>query len=375
MAIQSYEVAYSTDKVNYTALTNVQSVNLRLGREALVDNYSASTGTVVLRYPTGFASPIAALVSGTWIRIKNTTTGRTQWIARINDVEVSYDIPYKSGVGNGDYVTLQLEGALAAWARANGNNYSMLSNPVDAQADFAQAQTNLSMFKSFGGVGVPAVLGASTVTTSWADWINKTNATINGRIFDNNGALWWNGTYQIDPSTINFSDTTNNATNQVYDQINYESLGQNFFTQVTISPEGLAAQVASSGSAPYRNLGLATFNGSTGQALDLANYLLNNYKTPVNSISSISCLANAQSSMQLDALGTSTGANLWSCISKRVSVTFRGQTVYGVIEGVSLSATPESARYTFYLSPADLNAYLLLNDTVFGRLDFNKLGY
>jgi hypothetical protein len=42
---------------------------------------------------------------------------------------------------------------------------------------------------------------------------------------------------------------------------------------------------------------------------------------------------------------------------------------------MALSATPESARYTFYLSPADLNAYLILNDTVFGRLDFNKLGY
>ena len=49
--------------------------------------------------------------------------------------------------------------------------------------------------------------------------------------------------------------------------------------------------------------------------------------------------------------------------------------MFGVVEGVALSATPEGARYTFYLSPADLNAYMQLNDSVFGRLDFNKLGY
>jgi hypothetical protein len=205
--------------------------------------------------------------------------------------------------------------------------------------------------------------------------MNKTVASLNGRIYDNNGFLYIWAKSEIVASTINFSDTTNNSTNQVYDKINYESLGQNFFTQVTVTPDGLAAQVASSGSLPYRNLALSTFNSTTGQALDFANYLLNTYKTPVNSVASVSCIANAQTSMQLDALGTVGGTNLWSCISKRVSVSFRGQTVYGVIEGVSLSAVPGSARYTFYLSPADLNNYLTLNDAVFGRLDYNRLGY
>jgi hypothetical protein len=48
---------------------------------------------------------------------------------------------------------------------------------------------------------------------------------------------------------------------------------------------------------------------------------------------------------------------------------------YSIIEGVRVTATPESSRYTFYLSGADLNNYLILNDTVFGTLDNNKLGY
>jgi hypothetical protein len=62
-------------------------------------------------------------------------------------------------------------------------------------------------------------------------------------------------------------------------------------------------------------------------------------------------------------------------IGARVSVTFRGTVYYSIIEGVRVTATPESSRYTFYLSGADLNNYLILNDTVFGTLDNNKLGY
>jgi hypothetical protein len=59
----------------------------------------------------------------------------------------------------------------------------------------------------------------------------------------------------------------------------------------------------------------------------------------------------------------------------QVNVTFRGTVFTCIIEGVSMTATPESSRYTFYLSGADLNAYLILDNTVFGTLDNNKLGY
>jgi hypothetical protein len=56
-------------------------------------------------------------------------------------------------------------------------------------------------------------------------------------------------------------------------------------------------------------------------------------------------------------------------------VTFRGTTVTCLIEGISLTATPEGARYTYDVSGADLNNYLVLDDAVFGKLDNNKLGY
>jgi hypothetical protein len=40
-----------------------------------------------------------------------------------------------------------------------------------------------------------------------------------------------------------------------------------------------------------------------------------------------------------------------------------------------MSARPGGASFTYYVSGADLNAYLILDNTTFGRLDYNKLGY
>ena len=59
----------------------------------------------------------------------------------------------------------------------------------------------------------------------------------------------------------------------------------------------------------------------------------------------------------------------------RVIVEFRGTTFNCIIEGVTISGTPEMSRYTFALSSAEQNNYLILDETIFGRLDFNKLGY
>jgi hypothetical protein len=116
---------------------------------------------------------------------------------------------------------------------------------------------------------------------------------------------------------------------------------------------------------------LQTFNNSTAQALDFANYLLTQYGSTSFALASVSCLAEAQNTMKLDNIGT----GFWDCIGAAVTVTFRGTTYYAIIEGASFTASPQSSRYTFYLSGADLNSYLILNNVVQGRLNFNKLGY
>ena len=369
---QNYSVAYSLNNSTFTTLSNVQGISIGIGRRALVDNYSADTCSIDVWYPTGYYSPITAMVTGTFIRITNTTTSKIIWYGRITDTSVKYGIVYNSGtqVGNSDRLTIRAEGALAQWGRARGNGYAMAAGTASAQLAAAATQTGLTVTSNYSATDNPTN-SATTVTNSWADWFNKFTATLNGRIRQGNNAVQALSKYSSFNSTINFSDVANNATNQVYDAIDFQSLGQNYFTQVTVSPESYSAQVASSGSAPYRNLNLQTFNSSTGQALDFANYLLTQYGSTTFSLASVSCLAEAQNSMKLDAIGT----GFWDCIGYAVTVAFRGTTYYAIIEGASFTASPASSRYTFYLSGADLNSYLILDNTVQGRLNFNKLGY
>jgi hypothetical protein len=370
---QNYIVEFSTTgTAPWTQLSNVQDIAISVGRQRQLDAYNASQATITIRYPSGYASPITQMVSGTFIQITNSTTSKFLWTGRINNVDVAYGIPYVGNVGNADYLSISVEGKFAQFGRAQGLNYAMSADTLSNQISACATQTSLGV--SVGGVQTTA-MAATTVSSTWGDWINKVLVTINGRLWDgiDTASMTVRTPNQSYAATVNFSDTTNNATNQVYDQINFGSYADNYYTQVTVDPENFAEATVQTGTAPFRTLLTNTFNASTAQATDYANYLLNNYKTQGFALLSISCVAEAQNTFKLDALAGTT--YLASLPGISTSVTFRGTTFNCVIEGATMTATPESSRYTFYLSGADLNAYFLLNDAVFGQLNNNKLGY
>jgi len=370
---QNYSVEISPDNVTFTALTNVQDITLNIGRQRQLDAYNASTGNVTMRYPTGFASPITNLVSGNFVRIKNLTSAYTLFTGVINNVDASYGIPYAGGVGQADFLTFSIEGTFARLGRSQGNDYSMVANTLKNQGADCSTQTSQTVQISPNAENI--AMAATTVSSTWGDWLNKVLVTINGRMHDGftPGNIFVRSPFDFGAASANFSDTTNNATNQVYDQISFGSYADNYYRQVIVDPENFAAATVQTGSAPYRTLLTNTFNASTSQATDYANYLLNNYKTQGQALLSISCLAEAQNSFKLDALTGSGSLAIYP--GTQVTVTFRGTVFTCIIEGVSMTATPESSRYTFYLSGADLNAYLILNNTTFGRLNNNRLGY
>jgi hypothetical protein len=376
MSLQSYTVSFTTNNgVSWTALTNVQNIQFSIGRQAQLDQTRASTGSFEMRYPTGYASPIAAMVAGTQIRIQNTTgTAYTIWTGRINDVVAEYGIPYAGGVGQADYLNVSFEGAFATLGRMLGNDYAMPADTILNQVANCTTQTGVNT--GFSGGSAPT-LAATTVSGTWGDWVNRVCQSTNSRIWDSlivdSVAVVSPFTYSV--STINFSDTANNATNQVYNKINFDSLADNFYTQVTVDPENFAAATVTNvgAVAPFRTYQTNTLNASTAQAADYANYLLSNYGSAKFAISSFSCMAEAQNSFQLDKVGN---LGFFACIpGTQVGVTFRGVTYQCIIEGVNVSATPAGAMFTYYVSGADLNAYLILDNATFGRLDFNKLGY
>ena len=371
---QNYEIQYTTNPGTggtWTSLTNVQQLSINIGRQAMLDQYSASTVSITVRYPTGYSSPIADMVPGTFIRVNLIATSAELYIGRIKDVSVDYGISYVGGVGNADYLQITVEGFFATASRMSGQSYAMAADTFGAQLMNAQAQSGMSITCDFS----PA-MGGATISSTWGDWLNQSLVTLNGRMVD---CLYQNtislkGPYRAYTCSVNFSDVANNATNQVYDQASFGALSDNYYTQITVDPADYAPQTVTktAATAPYRTYTVNTLSASTGQALDQANFLLSQYQTQKFALTSVSCLAEAQSSFKLNNLGLPYFGNM---VGSQVSVTFRGTVYYAIIEGVTVTATPESSRYTYYLSGADLNNYLILDNTVFGTLDYNKLGY
>lgn len=383
MAIQSYKVYYGKQSVGLTELTNVQSINFTVGRRNILDQYNASTATVVMRYPTGYASPIAALIPGTPIQIKNAATGYRIFFGTINDAQVNYGMPYSGGVGNADYMTLSIVGAMAEWGRRNTTAQAYAANSVVAQLTDVDIATNL-VAEWYGNAagGYPNV-SATTVSTNYGDYLNELAVTRNSRINDvtdySGASVDYPRVVIIDPYLTWFldvamSDTLNNTTNQVYDKIEFSSLSENYYTQVIVRPEAVATQTTQTGSAPYRTYSVNTLSASTTDALGYAEMLLNLFSDPAVQITSISCLANAQNVYQLDRLNLP-GYSAIDLIGSTLTIGFRGATYTAIIEGYTFSATPGEARYTYYLSTTNYGAFLELGNTITGRLDYGRLGY
>lgn len=397
MALQEYKVSYISSGTEYD-LTNVQSINVSCGVQNQLDQIRASTASVTLRYPSGFASPIAALLPETEILIRNmtTTTLSERMIYRgyITNVSVTYGIPYNTStsVGVEDYLTIEIEGEFARLARMNADDYPMAAGDLTTQFDDARTEAGVGMEWKGSSTTQGA---ATTISGTWGDWLSQTAITHNARLteFHNPPSgpypAGYTGVYLISPFTADQStlyfDSVQTATLanqfQIFDEITFHTLGDNYYTEVTVVPESFAEQTVVKAGAvePLRTYQVNTLNASTSQALDYANYLLSNYSEPVLGIASVSASAEAQLVNRLDR-GNSFGSDEYNAqlphyMGKETRVVFRGQTFMCIIEGVTMSATPAGARFTFYLSSSELNEFLILGNAFFGKLDTNKLAY
>ena len=365
-----------------TVLTNVVNIDIQAGRQTQIDNFASARATITVRYPNGYVSPLASAVIGTEILIEGERSdgGYTTTLlwGVISDVVVQYGIPYQSSVGNADYLILSVETLFARLARTSGDGYAMASASASNQLQYALLESGVAIAGYPGAYFSSRTLAATTISGSWADWLNTMAFTFGGRITEGNDFLTITN-YQpaAVSTTITLSDT-GAALTAPYDALSFDSLGQNYYTEVVIDPPSVASQTVSTGSAPFRNFTTQTLNSTTGQALDLANYYLGNYSTPSLALSSVHLNLNVSEVMnfvsQVCALPAIEGSGIFGQ-GTQINVVFRGTTYACVIEGGALSATPEQASLTLYVSGADLNAYLILNNATFGKLDSNRLGF
>lgn len=374
-----FVVRYKDTPTTSVTLTNVQQVSVDGGRAALTDNFSATRFTVLCRYPDGYNSPYSNLkpgaeISSTAYLVGDPTKLFGVFHGRVTDVSVQYGIPYANNKGPADLLTITAEGGLAAFGRAAGNGYAMPPNELYLQSQNLYESSGFALYFQPIGQAVSLRTSGATVDGSWADWLNQVAITIGGRLKDSRDVVYLYGSQPSYVSTITLSDQTSSSTRVPYDDIVFDSLSQNYFTQVTVDPVSYAEQVISNvpaGESP-RNYTVNTYSASDGQATDLGNYYLSQFGTPQLGISEISVNLNDPRTLPLATMLAQAGNNL--PIGVQLNVEFRGQTFPCFVEGAAYSASVGSQRLTMYLSSAALSNFLVLDNTVLGRLDYNRLG-
>lgn len=363
--------AFLTDV--YVTMSDVQQISGFIGRQQLADTFEPSRMTISARYPTGFAAPNSSFRVGSLVRVRRNGVGYVMWTGRIRNVTVEWDKPYSTSTSNGvgDYITLECEGAFADWGRLQGNGLSVAASDLLTQVSNVLSGTNLQYGTTYTASTAP-LLGASTVDDSLANWLNTACATVGATIKDgsDNNIVGVSGRDWVGNLPVQFSDTTNNATNQVYDSIVFDSVSADFFTEIEVKTSAYGDVTVSTGVAPFRTYRVNTFSASAAQANDLANYLLGVFGENGFGIAEISCKSEAQNTWGLDL-----GYGWWDIIGYATFVTFRGSTYRCTVLGSSFTATPESSQFTYYLADAALTPYLILDDAVNGILDTNKLGW
>jgi hypothetical protein len=116
---------------------------------------------------------------------------------------------------------------------------------------------------------------------------------------------------------------------------------------------------------------LSSYDASTSQALSLAQYVRFKYDTTTSTPRQIGFTISQQSSAAaIEFLNWVT-----NFLGLEVNIVLRGVRYYCVVEGVNITATPEDTRILFFVSSNETNDYLILNDDVYGRLNFNRLGF
>jgi hypothetical protein len=337
------------------------------GRQVKSEMYGSSSASITFRVPSALPASfvLEALVQ---VRYVKGATNYYLYNGYITNISYNYGI-----LPSMDTATINLEGYLSFMGRGQLNSFALTAGTTGAEAvRVGNALTGTA--KTVSNQGTKSYTDTSTYTGAAQNMITKLVAMEQGRLGQGANALYFYGRDVMqNPASAPyyyskwaFTDSSPATNGWAYDEVTFASLTDNYFTLSTITPATVAVQQSGSGS---RNLNIDTYDSTTTQAANLAAYVLgefdNNTSVPV-AVSTKESLGNYQTpAVIMDNIA----------VGWMVPVTLRGTTYNAVIEGWSVTADPQDIRYTVYLSGFQQNNYLHLNDTVYGTLNYNQLGF
>ncbi len=354
MAVPAYLV-----KIGGTAISNVQEFTVTQGVKALSTPIRPGTGTVYGRRP----DLLPTVTIGASVEIRLDVTGGLLYYGRVADFRVIYGI-----VSSMDTWELDVEDAFATLGRCT------------ASFSWSAGSTTSTAMQTVGtgaGVTISPVPGYTPSSPCSAQIIINENALeVFSRLLIQEQGFWAiSSANQIDVYGRNFGaalqtydlSDDGTGTNPIkYDSLNFAGLADNYADKTIVEASGLAQQSAGIGN--YSAI-FQTYNQTTGQAKDLADYLLGVYDAQVQNVSSVTAVWQANTS------GARTNLNSLVQGPAQVKIKFRSTIYYGIVIGRTVTGTIDDVRYTYYLAAPSYYVPFTLNSAQFGVLDTNRLGY
>ncbi len=368
MARYTYKVAkniYGSEVM----LTNVQSVTISRGRVQIQDPFKTGTATITGRVPSSLPTLDVGTLIGIYVYDSNNAVITVAFVGRVADLRISF-----GEVASMDTWTIYAEDAMADAGRAL----------TTATGGFAAGDTTWEAAEKIAlDAGIPLDLFPSSVSGSTvsAQSLPNTNAlnilqelifTEQGRIYSSPIAdeLIWqdrNNIFQYDTA---FTDGTVTLPPQyvpiAFNEIQFFSQADSFADRVVIKPEGLSNQSSGTGDRVFTG---RSYDQTTTQAGNLADYVRSTLSVQVAKPQTVSCVSESQDNNEMLFLFKAAGSLATAL------VVLRGVQYQVFVEGAILTGNPDQTRISFNLVSADALNFFRLDNVDFGVLDQNRLGF
>jgi hypothetical protein len=364
------------DGSNWVAIPNPQGIDWNWGRRTITEPRSSSQATINGRCGNSFpALDVGMLVQ---FKIDDTVLGGSAIFGgQLADLVIDYGI-----VQNADQYTITVEGPFARAGRYVDDFFLNAGQSTDvAWKTYNETLPPPGQIGSLSVDTIQNVPGDSTSTvsgytanTSLAEVFILIADTEVGRIVERQAhdALDQDIDLQLRQNLqelpINdFTDVVGDWSSAYkYDKLEFRALSDAYADRVEIAPDGLPIAAAGTGTRTQR---FRSVDQTSLQAQAHAEYVLNLLAALGDVPYSIRCSAITQAEDDLlDYFSQAVNGY-------KINVAFRGTTYAAIVEGGFASASPDNVVGTLYLSAQDQNAYLILDDTTYGKLDENKLGF
>lgn len=357
-----------TVTVGSTSFTTItQSLSFTMGRQSWFDSWSGNSCTFTVRNNTGQAANIA---QGDLITIGNNLSLLSLYFYV---VEVTYQDEIAA---NGNTATITGRDPLGQILQ-----FAISGEPGTYTNSLEQVSALMNQLAPFNppypDPAPPS--GRAIVETSFS--LTTIGQRIADLILTENSRYYFDGQTMIYPPSRapgagQFNFGTNSSTSIVYNQIQRKYPNANYPNQVNVTSTTVGTTTSTVAGTYRRNYERNVLLTGSVQQQAQTDYYANTLSDKTALYMDVSFNDSAQSSAQLTKVADDLVLNGGQTTT--VAYTPPGgspTTTTMVIEGASISATPEQTNFTYYLSPRIIYDLFTLDSATFGILNTDRLGW